>query len=98
MIGFTSHETLIWGWTVPLGLSNIVGFTALLTLFSNSADQTRQGWIMGIFGAMVAVAFALAGLSANLLHWISSPILIALGGGLIMLSSLTLAGLTLLKH
>ncbi|GAB4192332.1 MAG: hypothetical protein Tsb0015_14550 [Simkaniaceae bacterium] len=53
---------------------------------------------MEIFGAMVAVAFALAGLSANLLHWISSPTLIALGGGLIMLSSLSLAGLKLLKH
>lgn len=86
--GLTPIEVLVWIWTIPLAIFNVIGYTSLLTIFSNSADPSRQGWIMGVFAACVAIAFILAGLSANLLPWLAAPWQLVMGGGVIVLSSL----------
>ncbi|MCP4473042.1 MAG: MFS transporter [Gammaproteobacteria bacterium] len=50
----------VWGLFFLLGLSNSVNYTLLLTLFSNHVDKSKQGWIMGVTDAIVAVGFLVA--------------------------------------
>lgn len=86
--GLTANEVLVWIWTIPLALFNVIGYTGLITVFSNCADETKQGWVMGIFAAMVSFAFMFAGLFANVLPWLKSNEIILIGGIFIILGSL----------
>ena len=60
----------LWFAMILIGVTISIAYSALLTLFSNQADESAQGWIMGITGAVMAFAFAvnsfLTGLLANL--------------------------------
>ena len=71
-------------------MADIVAYTMIMTIFSNAADRNSQGWIMGIFGSIVAISFAIAGLSTNLLGLMGTHGLIALGGVLQIISSFLL--------
>ena len=62
-----------------------------MTTFSDAATKEEQGWVMGIFGATVAISFALVGLSTNLLQTIGTHGLIIGGGVLLILSGVGLA-------
>ncbi len=58
----------------------------LFMLFGSSFMD--QGWVMGIFGATVAISFALVGASTNLLDILGTNLLIAIGGFFRILSGL----------
>lgn len=84
--GFNSNETMTWILAFPISLSDIVAYTMLMTIFSNTGTESTQGWVMGIFGATVAISFALVGASTNLLPYIGTHGLIMIGGILGVLS------------
>lgn len=80
----------IWIWIVVflMAICNIFAWSTLLTIFSNAVDKTKQGWVMGIFAAMVAVGFIIAGFSSNILPWVTSNHLVLIGGVAAFLSAL----------
>ncbi|MGQ3889285.1 MFS transporter [Legionella sp. CNM-1927-20] len=45
--------------------SMAITYTLVLTLFSDAVGEDKQGWIMGVSGAFVAIAWTLAGLLAG---------------------------------
>ena len=83
-----SQQALLWGLVFLMAVVNPSSYSLLLTTFSDTAPQESQGWVMGIWGAVVAFAFVIAGLCNNLIPWIGLNSLIFLGGALIGLSGL----------
>ncbi len=69
---------------------DMIAFSMMMTAFSRSVDSNRQGWIMGIFGATLAIAKILPGLELNLLTFTRASTVILLGGVSMMLSSLSM--------
>lgn len=58
--------------TVPLSAGgDALAYTALLALFSNSADSQSQGWVMGITGTVAAAAWGIAALLASMLAYVA---------------------------
>ena len=57
------YEVLSWILAFPIALFDIIAYAMLMTTFSNAATKEEQGWVMGIFGATVAISFALVNLS-----------------------------------
>lgn len=84
--GYNSNEAMTWILAFPISLSDIVAYAMMMTIFSNTGTETTQGWVMGIFGATVAISFALVGASTNLLPYIGTHGLIMIGGILGVLS------------
>lgn len=81
------RELLLWLIAIPLAIAVQVGFTALLTSFSNAAEKTHQGWAMGITGAIIALSFAITGFSPNLVPIVGVPWLIFMGGILMLIAA-----------
>ncbi|MCB1110896.1 MAG: MFS transporter, partial [Chlamydiia bacterium] len=88
--GANPNETLAWILAFPISLFDISAYAMLMTIFSNAGTKEEQGWVMGIFGATVAISFALVGLSTNLLDLLGTKLLIMGGGMLLILSGLIL--------
>lgn len=85
-IAFTSNQIHLWGLAIPLGIAVNVGFTSMLTSFSNAADANQQGWAMGITGSIVAVSFVFTGLSPTLVPLLGVKNLIFIGALFMILS------------
>lgn len=63
---------IIYSWIVvaPIGVTVAIAYSMLLTLLSNQVDENAQGWIMGITNAIMAIGFAVTGISSALLaNW-----------------------------
>lgn len=88
IVGFVTIDWVIWALVFVMACANIAAWTALITVVSNAVDATRQGWVMGVFSAMVAVGFIIAGLTSNVLPWIGSSGVIFAGGIIALLSCL----------
>lgn len=84
----TTSQAMKWALALPVGLFDMVAYTLMLTLFSNSATKETQGWVMGISGAVMAVAWAVTGLFANLISTIGAHGLIFMGGMLAFVAAL----------
>ena len=84
---FIPNEILLWLIAIPLALSVQVGFTSMLTSFSNAAGKNEQGWAMGITGSVIALSFAVTGLSPNLILKIGIMPQIFAGGILMLIAS-----------
>lgn len=87
---FYKNEIYIWITVIPFAAANATGFTAIATLFSHSTNKKNQGWIMGVLAATVALSYVVSGFSTNLLPYISSAPIIAIGGAAGMLSGIVL--------
>jgi MFS transporter, DHA1 family, tetracycline resistance protein len=79
----------LWVLAFALGVGDMVAYTAILT----SVPADRRGWAMGIATAVMAVAWAVTGLTPNVLGEISLGALI-IGSGI----SVLLAGAVLLAR
>lgn len=44
-----------------------IAFSFIITLFSSLVDKTKQGWVMGITGAVIAIAWGITALLTGLL-------------------------------
>ncbi len=89
--GLNRNEVMTWVLALPCSLSNVVAYAMLMTTFSNAGNKDSQGWVMGIFGATVAVSFTLAGASPNLLSFVGIRSLIILGGIFVGIGGLGMA-------
>ncbi|MGQ3888546.1 MFS transporter [Legionella sp. CNM-1927-20] len=85
---FSTKEWEIWLLAFPISAFDMIAYTALLTAFSDSVDKSAQGWVMGLSGALMAMAWATTGLSANLLPIIGTFGLILIGGFLLLVSAI----------
>jgi len=63
------HQTLIMQWISSVFIASGVGlvYSSMFTLFSNAVDKNKQGWIMGVVGAIVAVAGGIAGIMISII-------------------------------
>ena len=73
------QEFYIWFEVVLVAIAMAVAYSTILTLFSNQVDDDSQGWVMGVTGAIMALAFGVNGLILGVLSNFSLhvPILIA---------------------
>ncbi|MCI5057783.1 MAG: hypothetical protein MRY83_16830 [Flavobacteriales bacterium] len=83
LIPFEYLQRLI---AVFIATADIMAFSSFLTLFSNAVDKSLQGWVMGISGSAMAVAWVISGFSSNLLTLFPSDYLILIGGICLILS------------
>lgn len=79
-------QILIWFFALFLGISAQIAFSGMFTSFSNATDERSQGWVMGISVAIMAIAWAIAGFSAQLVPILGSHILMLVGGLLLAAS------------
>lgn len=72
-------EVYIWSEVVLVAIAMATAYSTILTLFSNQVDDDSQGWVMGVTGAIMALAFGVNGLLLGVLSNFSlqMPILVA---------------------
>jgi MFS family permease len=54
-------EAFLWIAAFFYAISIELAFTGMFTAYSNAADETSQGWAMGVSVAVMAIAWAIAG-------------------------------------
>jgi len=54
-------EAILWIAALFYAISVELVFTGMFTAYSNAADETSQGWAMGVSVAVMAIAWAIAG-------------------------------------
>lgn len=86
----THDVTFQWVLAFFIATFDIMGFTCVLTLFSDAVDENSQGWAMGIANAVMALSWAISGLGSNLLNLIGTSGLIFTGGLCLILSGIIL--------
>jgi DHA1 family tetracycline resistance protein-like MFS transporter len=83
-------ETPLWILGFLMALINPSSYALLMAVFSDVAPQESQGWVMGIWSAVVALAFVAGGLTNNLLPFLHVDPVIFIGGALVCLSGFVL--------
>jgi MFS transporter, DHA1 family, tetracycline resistance protein len=73
------QEIYIWFEVVLVAMAMATAYSTILTLFSNQVDDDSQGWVMGVTGAIMALAFGVNGLILGVLSNFSlqMPIIMA---------------------
>lgn len=61
------QEYFVWIDVVLVAVAMAVAYATILTLFSNQVDDDSQGWVMGVTGAIMALAFGVNGLILGVL-------------------------------
>lgn len=74
-----NNQLSAWLISVPAATGLALSFTVLTTMFSNSVSSEKQGWIMGLTGAIGAFSFGVTGLGAGFVANLgaSAPIWVA---------------------
>lgn len=54
---FVQEKSLLWIFPLPISITVCFAYGTIITLFSNSAGEDRQGWIMGTTTSIVAMAW-----------------------------------------
>ncbi|HEV2613588.1 MAG TPA: MFS transporter [Gammaproteobacteria bacterium] len=87
---FIHHELSAWILAIPAATSLAIGYSVLVSLFSEQVDKNKQGWIMGLTGAISAFSFGVTGLGAGVLakFGAATPLWVALGCLIISILSL----------
>jgi len=75
------YELSAWMLAIPAATSLAIGYSVLVSLFSEQVDKSKQGWIMGLTGAISAFSFGVTGLGAGILaeFGVATPLWVALG-------------------
>lgn len=78
-------EWIVWISVIPITIGGGLFYVALLTLFSNTVGEDSQGWVMGVFAAVMAVSWALSGVFSGVLEifGLLTPFVVASGSLLI---------------
>jgi MFS transporter, DHA1 family, tetracycline resistance protein len=76
---YSNNRAIIWYSLIPMTSCVSIAYTAILTLFSNQVEQARQGWVMGVTGAIMAFVWGINGICIGFIaSWHSAwPIYIA---------------------
>ncbi|MBX9922884.1 MAG: MFS transporter [Rhabdochlamydiaceae bacterium] len=81
-------QVLIWLLAFPFAIAVEIAFSGMFTSFSNAADERSQGWVMGISVAIMAIAWAVAGFSAQLVPIFGVHTLVFIGSLFLVASGL----------
>jgi MFS family permease len=60
-------EISAWILSVPAATCLALAYSVLVSLFSNAVDKEKQGWVMGLTGAIGALSFGLTGILAGVI-------------------------------
>ncbi|MCK4870455.1 MAG: MFS transporter [Gammaproteobacteria bacterium] len=73
------NTLVMWLALIPSSIGGAFFYVALLALFSDSVGDDKQGWVMGVFAAVIAVSWSITGLISGLLGAIDVyvPIILA---------------------
>lgn len=80
-------QILIWLIAIPYATFANSAWSSMLTSCSQAVDQKSQGWVLGLTGAIVALAFMVTGFTPMLVPQLGAMPLIAFGGVLVLFSS-----------
>jgi MFS transporter, DHA1 family, tetracycline resistance protein len=83
-----TEEIPLWILGFLFAIVNPCSYALLMSLFSDVAPQESQGWVMGIWSAMVALAFVAGGIGNNLIPWLGLDPVIFLSGLLVGFSGI----------
>jgi len=72
------EEWVVWAVVVPATTLAALGYATILSLFSRAVDESHQGWVMGVTGAIMALSFGAVAIPGSYLASISVDIPIAL--------------------
>jgi len=84
---FIAQESTLWMLGFFFSFLNPFSYALLMAVFSDAAPQESQGWVMGIWSAVIALAFIVGGLSNNLVPLFGLDPVIFLGGVAMALSA-----------
>ena len=56
LVALVQQQWLVWGVTIPLNAAFGLAYSYVMGVFSRQVDQTKQGWVMGITGAILALS------------------------------------------
>ncbi|MEM7174727.1 MAG: MFS transporter [Chlamydiota bacterium] len=87
MIAIVRIKWLSWALLCPIGVFGSVAWSAMLTSFSNAADASSQGWVMGLTGSIVALSLIVSGLSFNLIPDLGVMPMVGFGGVILLVSA-----------
>lgn len=65
-----------------------VAYASILTLFSDQVDANSQGWVMGVTGSIMALVFAVSGITVGTVAALSATLPIYIAGICLSLSAL----------
>lgn len=74
IILFAGNAFVAWFIPLPMAILFGIAYSAQITLFSNQVASDKQGWIMGITGAISFFSFGISGILASLLVDLSPAI------------------------
>lgn len=83
-------QTPLWILGFLFAVVNPSSYALLMAVFSDVAPQESQGWVMGIWSAVVALAFVAGGLCNNLVPILGVDPVIFLGGAIVGLAGVIL--------
>lgn len=71
ILGLCLTHAEIWQWlcVMPIVVGSALVYNGIVTICSNDTDADTQGWLMGIFSAIVSLAWAITGVISSLLGY-----------------------------
>ncbi len=79
LIATIEHAWISWVFVAPLVCCIAIAYSVIVTMFSDQVDASKQGWVMGITGSIMALVWAINGVIVGIVAAVSAslPILIA---------------------
>lgn len=68
----SNNATIAWVLSLPSATCLAISYSVLISLFSGAVSEDKQGWVMGVTGAISAFAFGVSGLVAGVLVDVSA--------------------------
>ncbi len=62
-----NSQVVFWIGVMITSIAAALAFTQIITLFSLEVDETKQGWVMGITGAIIALGWAISAILSGVL-------------------------------
>lgn len=67
---------------------DMIAYSVMIIAFSDAVSSKKQGWIMGIFGAVVAISWSISGFATNLLSIMSVEMILLIGAILMLITAI----------
>ncbi len=90
IILLSEKEITAWVMGIPAATCLAISYSVLISLFSEQADRNRQGWIMGLTGAISAFSFGITGLFAGLFASLTAATPLWIAFGLVVFSMISM--------
>ncbi len=94
---FFHTELFQWIALIPIIVGIGIAYNALLAGFSNSVSEHEQGWVMGVTGAVMAMAWILGAFCASFFFYFNALLLFIAATGFLLLALILAYGLKALR-